>query len=124
MGLTNLLMLTVGVPFIYSAGLAFLLFERINGWIGPISNEMIYRLGVPGNKYPIVIVLFSILLWWTAFYFSTLVAAWNRSKPWDNTTTRNVEEKQTGLRFVPSFPIHFEFELNPTCIDSLKMNCN
>merc|ERR1719242_2945671 len=99
MGLSNLVLLTVAVPFIYTAGLAFLLFERINGWISPIRNEMIYRLGVPEDKYPILILLCSILLWWTAFYFSVLVAAWNRSKPWSNTTTRNIEEKQSGLSY-------------------------
>ncbi len=99
MGVSNLLMLSFGIPVIYSSAFAFLLFERVNGWIGPITKDLVPRLGVPEDKYPVMVLLFSIFLWWATFVLSSLVAAWNRSKPWDNTTTRDVEEKKSGLRY-------------------------
>merc|ERR1719242_71378 len=46
-----------------------------------------------------MVLLLSIVMWKKMFILSTFAAAWNRKKSWDNTTTRNVPERQRGLSY-------------------------
>ena len=100
MGATNFIMLLFGIPFIYGAALAIVIYERAQGWMIPVQKELLYQFGVTPDKYPIVILLISVALWQFSFFLSTYVAAINRDKAWDNSTTRDCPEKQVGLRFV------------------------
>ena len=99
MGLQNFVMLFVGIPAVYGTALAIVLFEKSQNWMEILQREFVNASGVGADKYSILILLISIILWNLVFFLSTYVAAYYRDKAWDNSTTRDVPEKQVGVRY-------------------------
>ena len=64
MGVANFLLLCTGIPFIYTAAIAIVFYERVHGSILLIQSELIYLSEVTADKYPVVILVTSIALWY------------------------------------------------------------
>eukprot|EP01083_Nonionella_stella_P159892 522078_1 len=99
MGVKNFLLVFTAIPIFYVTAFTIILYEKAQGWMGPIQMELMYRFGVSAEKYPIMILLLSTALCYGAFWISTYAAALFREDDWDNSTTRNVPEKQVGFSY-------------------------
>ena len=99
MGTQNLMTLSMFVPIVWTAALIFVIFERTMGWIDIFTMTLSELSGVKPNRFPFLIMAISVLLWQVSFMVSTFAAAYKRTGKWDNSTPRNLKEKQSGLPF-------------------------
>merc|ERR1719245_2960986 len=90
-------MLIVAIPAMYIAAFLLILFERRQGYIDVTMNLFINLFGIGKERFPFLVLFCSMLLWELSFLVSTLTAAMQRNKPWDNRTPRTLEQKKQGL---------------------------
>ena len=99
MGLKNFAILLVGVPAFYTCGLITVLFEHRQGYMDRVVTTLTNTFGIAENRFPVAVLLCSVILWYLSFFVSLYSAALARDKEWDNRTPRNMKERKEGLSF-------------------------